>query len=150
MAAVEVDGCKRALDAYLKGLEEAASASIAESLEVAATAGRAAVERQTKRHTGGLLGGFVKAQTSPFVGTVFNSKDYAGFVDRGTKAHTIRAKNTQFLRFQVGGQTLFRRVVNHPGTHPRPIEAPMAVAGELALSAGLQRRADILAENFNK
>lgn len=46
---------------------------------------------------------------------------YAPFVVDGTRAHRIVARNARVLRFTTsGGQTLFRRAVNHPGTKPNP------------------------------
>jgi HK97 gp10 family phage protein len=46
--------------------------------------------------------------------------EYAAFVNDGTRPHQIRPRNRQVLRFQVGGRTVFAKVVNHPGTRPRP------------------------------
>jgi hypothetical protein len=47
---------------------------------------------------------------------VSNKKAYAAAIDRGSRAHVIRARSGKALRFQAGGQTLYRRSVNHPGT----------------------------------
>lgn len=41
---------------------------------------------------------------------------YAWFVEKGTRPHVIRPRSASILRFQVGGQTVFARVVHHPGT----------------------------------
>lgn len=45
---------------------------------------------------------------------------YAAFVHDGTRPHIIRPRNAQVLRFQVGGQVVYARVVHHPGTRARP------------------------------
>ena len=45
---------------------------------------------------------------------------YAGYVEFGTKPHEIRPKTKKALAFKVGGQTVFARVVHHPGTKPNP------------------------------
>lgn len=60
--------------------------------------------------------------TGPFTvsGSVTAHADYAAAVHEGTKPHVIRAKNVKALKFDVGGKTLFRRSVNHPGTTARP------------------------------
>jgi len=42
--------------------------------------------------------------------------EYAGFVNDGTRAHKIRARNAKALRFNVGGKIVFVKSVNHPGT----------------------------------
>ena len=55
----------------------------------------------------------------------------ATFLERGTGAHSIVAKG-RTLRFQVGGQTLYRRMVRHPGTKPRPF---MTEARDAAVAA---------------
>lgn len=36
----------------------------------------------------------------------------------GTKPHTIKPRNANVLRFQVGGSTVFSKIVHHPGTKP--------------------------------
>lgn len=55
---------------------------------------------------GARVGGFVRAGKA------------AGFLENGTKAHVIRGNPT--LRFVSGGAVIFRRMVRHPGTSPRP------------------------------
>jgi hypothetical protein len=45
---------------------------------------------------------------------------YAQFVHDGTRPHVIRAKNKKALKFKIGQKVLYRQVVNHPGTKPRP------------------------------
>lgn len=52
--------------------------------------------------------------------TVFFDTDYAAFVNDGTRPHIIRPKNARALRFRVGGQIVYARVVHHPGTRPNP------------------------------
>ena len=44
----------------------------------------------------------------------------AHFLEWGTTAHTITARNGQALRFFVNGVAIFRRSVRHPGTAERP------------------------------
>lgn len=43
---------------------------------------------------------------------------YAIFVNDGTRPHIIEARNAKALRFEMGGNVLYRRMVNHPGTKP--------------------------------
>ncbi|MET9818342.1 hypothetical protein [Streptomyces sp. NPDC006355] len=40
------------------------------------------------------------------------------YVLDGTPPHIIRARRAKYLRFEVGGQVLFRKMVRHPGTDP--------------------------------
>lgn len=45
---------------------------------------------------------------------------YAAAVHEGSRPHVIRARNAQFLHFQVGGRDIFTREVHHPGVRARP------------------------------
>jgi hypothetical protein len=38
------------------------------------------------------------------------------YLENGTRPHQIRPRNAKVLRFQIGGRTVFARIVNHPGT----------------------------------
>lgn len=55
-----------------------------------------------------------------FEGRVFSAGDvpYAKIHEYGgvTGPHIIRAKNVDFLKFTVGGNEVFRKQVNHPGS----------------------------------
>lgn len=54
----------------------------------------------------------------------------------GTRPHRIEARRGRALRFQAGGETLFRRAVNHPGTRPDPyLDAAADAAGEELFAA---------------
>lgn len=50
----------------------------------------------------------------------FDRVPYGGLVITGTKPHTIKAKGDGVLRFTVGGQTVFAKSVQHPGTRANP------------------------------
>lgn len=58
--------------------------------------------------------------------TVYNETPYAAMVEYGTKPHAIFPKSANgVLRFQVNGQTIYRKYVRkHPGTAPRPMIRP--------------------------
>ncbi|CAA0134539.1 Uncharacterised protein [Mycolicibacterium vanbaalenii] len=53
-------------------------------------------------------------------GSVHASADYALYVHEGTRPHLIRPRRAQALRFQIGGRTVFAKLVRHPGTRARP------------------------------
>lgn len=73
-----------------------------------------------KDRTGRLRASIVRGQRSTWVHFVkagSRRAPYALFVEEDTKAHIIRARRVQFLRFVVaGGGVRFARAVNHPGT----------------------------------
>lgn len=52
------------------------------------------------------------------VGTNKRTVPYAAIHEFGgtTKPHVIDARRAKVLRFQMGGETVFRRKVNHPGS----------------------------------
>ena len=53
-----------------------------------------------------------------------------------------RGRGRQFLRFEVGGRTVFALEVNHPGTQPDPfLDAAADAAGE-ELDRGVERAMD--------
>lgn len=52
--------------------------------------------------------------------TVSSNVDYAQMVHDGTRPHIIRPRTKQVLKFNVGGQVVFAKVVHHPGTRARP------------------------------
>jgi len=60
------------------------------------------------------------------------------FLENGTKAHTITARNGGVLRFFVNGQAVFRRSVRHPGTGPRPTMGNARYHAELAIGYAAQ------------
>lgn len=50
---------------------------------------------------------------------------YAGYVEFGTRPHEIKPKKSGgVLVFNAGGQKVYARVVNHPGTKPQPFVRP--------------------------
>lgn len=55
----------------------------------------------------------------PQVTISFNT-DYAEYVNDGTRPHIIRPRRARALRFTVGGQVVYARVVRHPGTRANP------------------------------
>lgn len=66
-----------------------------------------------------------RIQYSSFFGfrpkaTIIFAVDYAEFVNNGTRPHIIRPKNAKVLRFTVGGQVVYAKVVHHPGTKAKP------------------------------
>ena len=63
---------------------------------------------------------------------------HAIFVDGGTKPHVIRPKNGKYLVFPgSGGETVFAREVNHPGTKPDGFFERGAEAAERVLEAAV-------------
>lgn len=59
---------------------------------------------------------------------------YAQFIENGSKAHEIVARNARVLRYVQNGQVFFRRRVWHPGTRPtRFMQSARDATEDLAL-----------------
>jgi hypothetical protein len=76
--------------------------------------------RSTAPARTGHLRGSIRAGFLSDTGAAIMGDYTAIFVDRGTKAHDIKAKNGKALRFEVNGETIFARKVHHRRTARRP------------------------------
>jgi len=66
-----------------------------------------------------------KTDDSVTVGVNLDTVPYAGFQEYGTQGpYEIRAKNKKALAFKVGGATVFRKKVMHPGVKAHPYIRP--------------------------
>lgn len=77
------------------------------------------------------------------IGPDLEQAPYAGYVEFGTAPHEIRPKTAKALRFTIGGQVVFARVVHHPGTKPayyvaRAFEQWLERLGPMAATTGAQ------------
>jgi hypothetical protein len=53
-------------------------------------------------------------------GEVFNQVEYAAAVHNGAAPRKIVPRQTQALKFTMGGRTVFAKSVDWPGTRPQP------------------------------
>lgn len=74
----------------------------------------AEVKALTPRKTGRLFAGWETSMRGATVGIVANRVRYARYIEEGTGPHEIVAKGNA-LKFTVGGKTIFRKRVQHPG-----------------------------------
>ena len=87
--------------------------------------------------------------TKPLEGKVTSAGKVAVFLNTGTSPHEIRGKRGGTLRFQVQGETFFRKVVHHPGTKPRPYMDQAAEFGEQVLEYGVDVFTERAIARFN-
>jgi hypothetical protein len=105
------------------GLVDAAIRQTMEQ-ELARAADTAKATSAFKDRTGALrrsIGSKVEGQSlfsDGIEGTLFADTPYARFVEEGTSAHTIPARNGT-MRFPIGGQWVRVREVKHPGIKAR-------------------------------
>jgi len=89
------------------------------------------------------IDGFVTESDSNHAeGLVVAGAPHAAAVADGSVPHEIVAKNAEALRFNVGGRTIFRKSVHHPGTKANPY----MTYGEEAAEARLVSATDELIE----
>lgn len=76
---------------------------------------------------GAFVGSEVRAGPTGLSGVIWCDHHAVHLVLRGTRPHPIRPRRKKgkngrpaMLRFEVGGEVLFRREVFHPGTRPNP------------------------------
>lgn len=53
-------------------------------------------------------------------GSVEATASYAAAVHEGARPHVIRPHTASALRFEIGGRTVFAKMVRHPGMKARP------------------------------
>jgi hypothetical protein len=84
-----------------------------------------------RRRTGTLaraIGRIFRIQTRPHGVTgilgVGGEARYARYLEHGTRPYTIVPRRRKALRFEVAGETIFARRVQHPGLKPHPFWLP--------------------------
>ena len=82
-------------------------------------------------------------------GEIHAATKYARFVEGGTRAHVITGRRGGMLTFQINGNWISKRSVNHPGTAPRPFMRHAELVGEQVLDYGLEYYIDFAISKFN-
>jgi hypothetical protein len=113
-----VDGekAKRSLFALRERIVRAIDLTLRAAVD--ATEASAKGSKLFKDQTGGTRES-IQGRVTGFSGFV-RAEGAMRFLENGTAPHLIVAHGGT-LRFSVGGQTIFRKMVRHPGTHARPV-----------------------------
>lgn len=127
--------------AALRGLETL-SAGVVQAIELTLRSAVAAAEGSAKgterfKDRSGDTRGSIHGEAHGLTGFV-QAGGAARFLENGTPPHIIRARNASVLRFEVAGRVLFRRMVRHPGTAPRPFMHDAAERGAIAAEYGAE------------
>lgn len=128
-ANVDTSKTRRALRSLLGGFHQAALYAV----DQGARAAEANAKRTTlfKDDTGELRSSIRRVGAPKFYSgraeaRVAATARHAVFVEHGTRPHIIAARRAPYLRFQVNGSWVSKKMVRHPGTKPT---AFMAIAG---------------------
>ena len=105
----------RRVDAYSPALVRAMQDGTRRGADVLENAQKEAIPKKTGR-TAGTVSSVVRLTGSGAEAHVGTSDEVAGYLERGTKPHQIRAKAGKAMRFEAGGRPVFARSVMHPGT----------------------------------
>ncbi|MDQ0761978.1 hypothetical protein [Streptomyces canus] len=80
------------------------------------------VARIAEGEAPGSMGSYIswKVQEGPrgLEGVIVCDHPAVHYVLSGTRPHLIRPRRAKALRFEVGGEVVFTRLVRHPGTRP--------------------------------
>jgi HK97 gp10 family phage protein len=132
----------REIEEAVEDAQQLIDPALDSAVEDTAKAIERSAKKNLKRHgaidTGNLRGsiGYGRVDVAHFrVGTPV---EYAPHVEYGTAAHVIEADNADYLRFPgKGGNPVYRKSVQHPGTPAQPYLRP-----------ALQDHQSTLAENI--
>lgn len=133
MFAVRIDAsdCLRNLKTVERRILDVPRVQLQEVAKVAYRAARSTT--LFKDRTGELRGTIDIVDKGAYWKRVIARARHGRFIEEGTKAHVILPRRGRFLKFVVGGHTVFARKVNHPGTAKRPFMANAAAAGGQAM-----------------
>ena len=74
---------------------------------------------EAPERTGGLKSS-IKRKVKGYSAEIGPEAPYSIFVELGTRPHVITPVYAHALRFEVGGEIVFAKLVHHPGTKPNP------------------------------
>jgi hypothetical protein len=134
----------RSLDVIERHMDQSVEHAAVEGEATAKAAGR--YQDRTGRLRGGIVARFVKSSGREVVWELLSPMPYSAFVENPTRAHTIRARNGGYLAFRgAGGDMVFRREVQHPGTPGFPFMGPGYQQAERTLVRELEKLPVVLA-----
>lgn len=77
-----------------------------------------------------------------------NRKPHAAAIDKGARAHVIRARSAKALRFMGRGGVVFRKSVNHPGNRAYHFLSRATTAAGRSFATQLNARMQTIARSF--
>ncbi len=120
--------------ARLEGLEELADELSALSLRLGRGAADSALQlastfaeearNRAPVRTGRLRDSITLRRAGDSTYIVEATAPYAGYVEYGSRPHTIEPRRARALRIEADGRTVYAQRVHHPGSAPRPFWRP--------------------------
>lgn len=110
MSVIKID-VKKNVPQMDKQTEEALTSSVKEITDRAL----ASLQARTPIKTGRLRSAYHKIVLG-LTGQILNPTSYFWMVEKGTRPHSIVAKDARALHFSIDGQEVFAKSVQHPGT----------------------------------
>ena len=121
----------------LKALGHSVGIALREAKRSRAFEDRTKRLRRSIRKGGSGYSGFMQ-----FIAAGGKDAPYARPVEGGSRAHPIKARRAPYLVFQVAGQWVKTKEVDHPGTLPAYFMRDAGRTGNVALLDALHRAAD--------
>jgi bacteriophage HK97-gp10 putative tail-component len=97
----------------------------------------------------GTLRRSIRGSASGYEGEVRANAPYATYVENGSPPREITPRGGGALRFEMNGQTVFAKRVQHPGSEERPFMQQARDHGEKVLEYGLDYSVDFAIQKFN-
>ncbi len=139
---LDTSALDRAAAQFKREVERVVATAVAEA--AMAGAQEAKDTAKFKDRTGKLRASIQANPTGPMTAEIVADAPYASWVNDGTEPHAIVAHG-RALRFEVGGDILFRASVQHPGTQPDGFMERAAAKAEEVLveriAAGIEQAA---------
>lgn len=126
------------LKAFHAKIKSEFDATISNALDLACDEIKLTVKSDTS-FGGNKLRNSIRFRKSKYAREIYTTNKHAAFIEFGTRPHQIRARNVQFLKFEMGGVTHFRKVVNHPGIKETKFFTRAIKMGEYVLATELHR-----------
>lgn len=132
------------------GFKDELDKSVRQIVRVAARSAQREILSTTAFKGTSLRRSFRVTQVGDYEQTLSTGKQHASYIEDGSPPHEIRARNAKALRFVSGGETVFRKVVHHPGTKPTKFFEHATEVASQKMTAALDAEAIKLGDKFSK
>lgn len=147
---IDTSDLRAAVEEANRALPGDVRAAVARACEVGESTAKVTAPHRTYELRDSIDGQVLSSDASGATGELRATAEHASYVRDGTPPHEITPRRGRFLRFEVGGKTVFATKVNHPGTKPNDFWKRAAEKAEDVLEREAQRAADQFAARVNR